>query len=233
MIDSFDLDTRRDQMRRMVAKMIGQRCYIVFASEIGLECHGRLGGFTAVGLHTLIKETMPGEYVGPLPTVVVVDNDLRDVTLSPAAAACMFDAICLHELAHIVERGINAENGTAIDAAILRGIVATPWTEWPLHSPAKWAGHDLKYIRVLCHLLHRSKSRGLWVSPELAFGHEDYGLSPLSEYADSLGDEPQLTSWLPLSQALNRPAPDEFKQLWSRDVVASLMVGNALERGTR
>jgi hypothetical protein len=229
MIDSLDLNTRRDQTRRMIAKLLNQRMYVLFAREIGLQCHGRLGGLMAVGLSALIKESMPHEYVGPMPAIAIVDDGLRDGTCSQWLAVQLFDSMVLHELAHVVELGITAQLCPRDDKENLHELVQTPWTEWAAHSgTVRWFGHDLRYIRALLHLHHRMESRGHRVCLPLAFCHESYGLSSITEYADALGDEPQRTSWLTLTEAMAGPMPKDFQKLWTADVLRSLTP--ALER---
>lgn len=177
----------------------------------------------AVGLSALIKESMPHEYVGPLAAVAIVDDGLRDGTCSPWLAVQLFDSMVLHEIAHVVELGVTSQSCPPNDQEQLRELVQTPWTEWAAHSGAvRWFGHDLRYIRTLLHLHHRMESRGHRVCLPLAFCHESYGLSSITEYADALGDEPQRTSWLTLADAMAGPMPEEFTKLWGRDVVASL-----------
>ncbi len=223
MIRSLDLNTRRDQTRKMLTSILGERVYIAFASELGLKCHGRLAGLTAVGLSALVRESMPEQYVGPLPAIAVVDDDLRSGKYKADGAAVLFDAIVLHEASHIVTSAVTSEICPDDDNEELRDLVQVPWREWKSHSgPVLWTGHDWKFIRSLCHLHHRMESRGHWVSPDLAFSHENYGLSPAEEYAETLGDECRSKDWLPLSEALGGPMPAKFQKLWQDDVVRSL-----------
>jgi len=95
MIYSLDIDKRRDEMRRMVPKLIGERCYVVFSSELGLQCHGRLAGMTAIGLSALIAETIPQHYCGPMPAIAIVDDDLRNGRFSAEGSAmCSMRSFC-------------------------------------------------------------------------------------------------------------------------------------------
>jgi hypothetical protein len=222
-VSSLDLSRRRDQMRKMVTGILGERCYIVFASEIGMQCHGNLGGLTAVGLSALIRESNPEQYVGPLPAIAVVDDDLRCGKFSSEDSAMVLDAVITHEAAHIVANDVTSAVCPDVDNQSLREVVQAPWWEWKAHSgPHKWAGHDFRFIRALCHLHHRMQSRGHWVSLNLAFNHEAYGLSPAEQYAEALGGECERLSWRPLREALGGPMPAEFQKLWQDDVVRSL-----------
>ena len=222
-VSSLDLSKRRDQMRKLVTGILSERCYVVFATEIGLQCHGRLAGLTAVGLSGLIRESMPNQYVGPLPAIAVVDDDLRCGKFGPEGAALVLDAIILHEAAHIVASAVTSAICPDADTEALRDLVQTPWREWQSHSgPFRWAGHDHKFIRALCHLHHRMQSRGHQVSLNLAFNHESYGLSSAERYAEALGGECERLNWKPLKEALGGPMPAEFQKLWQDDVVRSL-----------
>jgi len=223
MIYSLDLNIRRDQTWKMLTSILGERVYIAFASELGLKCHGRLAGLTAVGLSALVRESTPELYVGPLPAMAVVDDDLRSGKYKPEAAAVVFDSIVLHEASHIVTSEVTTKICPEDDNEELRDLVQVPWRDWKSHSGAVlWTGHDSKFIRALCHLHHRMESRGHWVSMDLAFNHETYGLSPAEEYAEALGDECRSKDWLPLSEALGGPMPAKFQKLWQDDVVRSL-----------
>ncbi|MCA9010502.1 MAG: hypothetical protein KDB01_12185 [Planctomycetaceae bacterium] len=223
MIYSLDLNKRRDQTRKLLARILEEQVYIAFSSELGLQCHGRLAGLTAVGLSALVRESMPEQYVGPLPAIAVVDDDLRSGKYQPDGAAMLFDSIVLHEASHIVTSAVTAEICPEDDNEELRALVQVPWREWQSHAGAiLWTGHDWRFIRALCHIGHRMRSRGHWVSLDLAFCHETYGLSSAEEYAAALDDECCAMSWLPLSEALGRPMPAKFQKLWTDDVVRSL-----------
>ena len=225
MIHSLDLNERRHQTRKMLTGILGESFYLVFSSELGLQCHGRLGGMTAVGLSALVRESMPDKYVGPLPAIAIVDDRLRDGTYSPEGSAMVFDAFALHEISHIVASNVTANICPELDQESLRDLVQIPSTEWASHAgPLRWAGHDSKFIRALCHVAHRMQSRRHWVPLDIAFCHQSYGLSSAEEYAAALDDECCAMSWLPLSEALGRPMPAKFQKLWTDDVVRSLKV---------
>lgn len=222
MIYSLDLNERRDQTARMIRKLLGQRVEIRFAGELGLKCDGGLGGFTSAGLHSLVAESRPDLHRGPVPTVVIVDNFLRDGSIPHGHVAGWFDAIVLHEISHIVEAGESAETAPNDDPAQLRELASTPWRTWPAYaSLPKWAGHGARYIRTLLHLRHRLASRGHAVSLEMAFCSAAYGLSRIEDYRISLGDEPARNDWRRMADVLAEPVPEEFKNLWSDDVVRS------------
>ena len=219
----LDLTRQRDEMRQLLNGVLGQEIYLVFASELGLQCHGRLGGFTAVGLSELVRESMPETYRGPLPAIAIVGDRLHDGTFSPDGAALLFDSLCLHEAAHIAAGGVTANLCPDTDGEALREIVQTPAAEWAAHAgPLRWIGHDWRFIRALCHIHHRVESRGRVASLLLAMNSEMYRLSSAKKYAAALGDECTALSSVPLAEALALPMPTKFQKLWTDDVVRSL-----------
>jgi len=223
MIHSLDIDKRRGQWRRTIPGLIGQQCYLVFASELGIQCHGRLAGLTAVGLSALVAESLPDQFRGPLPAICIVDDDLRSGKYSPEGAAVVFDAIVLHELAHVVAGNITPEVCPVSDQESLRDLVATDCLEWPAHAGSlRWLGHEARFIRALCHLHYRLNSKRQWTSLSLSFSHKSYGLSSAERYLKALGDELQRYDWLTLQEVLNRPMPEAFSKLWTADVLRSV-----------
>lgn len=222
MIHSLDLNKRRDQTRRMLRNILGEPIYVMFSHELGLLCDGNLAGMAAVGLSALVAESMPDEYVGPGPAITVVDDHLRDGTYSPEGAAMVFDAIALHEVAHVVTFDVPYPE---CDGEGLRSLVKIPNKQWPAHAGQfRWLGHDCRFIRSLIHISHRMRSRGHKTYLEFAFNHEAYGLSPADEYQIALGNEPADADLKPLREVLAEPMPAKFRELWGRDVLASLKV---------
>ncbi len=222
-----ELKKRRDHWERLIPKLIDRRVYVVLASELGIRPHGDLAGFTSPSLHVLIREQLPDAYRGALPGIVFVDQWPGS---DAATLAVGFDAIVTHELAHVVESDLTSANCREDGGGELRSLLSKPRTDWPAHAGSiRWKGHDVRFIRALCHLVHRLESRGLPISHESAFVHRAYGLSPLKRYRASLGDEPSRNSWRPLADVLAEPFPEKTQQLWARDVSRS--VNSLLERG--
>jgi len=222
-IHSLAIDERRDEWRRLIPQLIGEQCYLVFSSELGLHCHGGLAGLTAIGLSALIGQAMPDAYRGPLPAIAVVDDHLRDGSYSPEGSAMVFDAIVLHELSHIVTNSVTPEMCAVPDPESLRDLVQADWREWKSHSGSlRWIGHDSRFIRVLIHLWSRMRSRGHWTSLALAFSHKSYGLASAERYRLALGDEPGDFDFRPIGEITALPMPPKFQKLWTDDVVRSL-----------
>lgn len=217
-VRSLDLNTRRDQLRRMLASVLEEPVYLAFASELRMECDGELAAMSSPGMSSLIKEAMPDAFRGFAPAMMIVDEPLR--RLPQTIAAAVLDAHVVHEASHIV-------NTMHVDKDCphhgLNDLVQTRWQSWPNYSGLPlWSTHDLRFVRGLCHIAHRFESRGHALAMPYTFQHERYGLSPIETYQAALGDEPRSTSWLPVREVLAKPMPDAFVTLWSQDVVKSL-----------
>ncbi len=222
MIKSHDLPTRRDQSERFYAELLGQPVYISLATELQLHCDGSLAGFCGPAVHLLVKASTPSRYHGPRPGIVVCDDYLR--SMSPTVAAAEFDAVVLHEIAHVVCDGTTSETcPTGGGGGWLRKIVATDPRTWPRHRGSiPWMGHDWRFVRALAHLLYRSADRGHLVCSELAFPASDYRLRPLPEYFDELQFEVRRHDLKPLSDVMRLPMPGGFQRLWQESSVAAL-----------
>ncbi len=215
-----ELKKRRDHWERLIPKLIDRRVYVVLGSELGIRASGDLAGFVSPSLHVLIREQLPDAYRGVLPGIVFVDEWPG---MDAATLAAGFDAIVAHELAHVVESDLTSANCREDGGGELRSLLGKPHTEWPAHAGLiRWRGHDVKFIRCLCHVVHRLESRGLPVSHEAAFVHRAYGLSPLAKYRASLADELTRNSWRPLADVLREPLPAKTQTLWARDVSRSI-----------
>lgn len=217
-VRSLDLNSRRDELRRMLSSVLEEPVYLAFASELRMECDGALAAMTSPGMSSLIQQASPDEFRGHHSAMMIVDAPLR--RLPETTAAALLDAHVVHEASHIV-------NTIHIDEDCphhgLNDLVQTRWKSWPAYSGfPSWISHDLRFIRALLHIAHRFESRGHGLVMPLTFDHECYSLSPIEAYRDALGDECKSTSWLPVREALAKPMPDAFVNLWSQDVVKSL-----------
>lgn len=223
MITAIDLNKRRDQTRRMLASLLGERCYLHFSSELGLKCHGDLGGMTSASLSAVVRDALPNEYSGPMPAIVIVDDRLR--RFEAMEAATTFDAFVLHEAGHILADGVTAASCPEVDCENIPEMVGDDWRTWPEHCGGHpWTGHDHRFIRALLHLHHRMESRGHVVYLPAAFQSAVYGLSPIENYRDALGMECQQNDWRPIQEALSGRVPAAFDRLWADDVVRSVRV---------
>lgn len=219
----LDLGPRRDQFQRIASKVLGWRVEILFSAELALECHGDLGGMTGPGLHGLVREARPDLHRGNVSTVIINGDPQADGGVDPIKAAMSFDGIALHELAHLVESPPLVDRPEMTVGREARELAATHWRAWPAHSGGfPWAGHNATFIRRLLHVRHRLLNRGNFVCLEAAFNSKAYGLSSIKSYQNALGGEPSRSDWRRLADVLAEPAPEEFKQLWSSDVIRSL-----------
>lgn len=215
---SLDLSERRDEMRRLLSKILEERVEIAFASELGVVVDADVAGLASPILSSLIRESMPDEFCGHCAGMLVCDEHLR--RLDPIAAGILFDSLAIHEAAHLA-----TECHVPVDVPTngIIELIQTPPATWPGYANRpRWATHDARFIRALCHIHHRFESRKVRVILDQAFDHERYGLSSIEAYREALDGEPKTTSWLPLHEVLSRPMPDAFKTLWTRDVLASL-----------
>ena len=218
MMFSYILNERRDQIRRVLSRVVDQKIEIAFASELGVEVDASVAGLTSRTLGSMIREKNPGDFVEHRPAMLIADAHLR--ALDHVAAGILFDATVLHEAAHLV-----TENHVAVDvpAAPLINLIGTPPKTWPEYSTGpKWVTHDCRFIRALILIASRLQSRKCRVVISQAFNHELFGLAPIEAYVEALGDEPEETDMMPLRTVLALPMPDEFVKLWSHDVVRSL-----------
>ena len=192
------------RIQRVMRKILGRPALRICAeSELGLS----LKSSGAWGLHRL-------------GLIVVADAVVDEPVL--------LNSVIAHEAAHAA---LSSESELEPDLSGLQVLLANPWRSWPLHRGEPWSGHDARWIRAVCHVVHRAKAWGLVTVTAAVADLSLYGLqSSLSEYMDALGDEPAASDWLPLGEALARPAPAEFEELWAADVRRSVVMGSKSER---
>jgi hypothetical protein len=151
------------------------------------------------------------------PGLVIVADAVVDEPVLLASVVC-------HEAGHAA---LSSESELEPDLSGLQVLLANPWKEWPVHQGAPWAGHDSRWIRAVCHVVHRMKAWGLVTVQELIADLALYGLQgSLGDYSAALGGEPAALDWLPIIEVLSRPAPAEFESLWAVDVQRSGFVGS-------
>jgi hypothetical protein len=155
--------------------------------------------------------------------VVVAD----EVAGEPVLLASVVAHECGHELLSSESESLSPES----DLSGLQSVLSVPWKEWPVHQGSPWAGHDSRWIRAVCHVVHRMKAWGLLTVPAAVADLKIYGMQgSLGDYSAALGDEPAALDWVPLAEALARPAPLEFEELWAADVRRSVGVESMSER---
>lgn len=221
---SLDLCERRNQLRRMLSSVIGQQIEIVFSSELALRCNEALAGFVSPQLPAMVCERLPEQvFTRSAHTLAINDDWLRGSAVSASVAALWFDAVALHEAAHIVSSVIRGESADVPADGLADLVAENPATWNGTAGKPPWAGHDLRFLRALLHVDRRLSNRGHRTALNLAFNHARYGLSSAETYRDALADELK-NDWRPLGEVLTAPIPNAFCDLWGRDVRALLTV---------
>ena len=211
-----NLDKRRDQIERLLSRILQQKINIAFATELSLEHRPSLRGFASAGLHDLIREKTPERFVDTRPAFVVMDAVLR--TLEPILAAIRFDNVAVHEAAHVLVDAMTSGSCARFHGGELRRLAIAK----PTKEPIPWLTHHGRFIRVMLHIAHRAKSGGMLVDLPIAFCGKNYGLSHIKKYAAALGDEPQKKDWQTVAEVVATPMPEKFKKLWTADVLRSV-----------
>lgn len=195
------------KLQRSMRRILGRPALRICAeSELGLS----LEQSGAWGVHR------PG-------LVVVAD--------AVAAEPVLLNSVIAHECGHAALLEPESVAVPESDLAQLQVLLSVPWRLWGLHQGEPWAGHDSRWIRAVCHVVHRMRGHGLVTVTAAVADLALYGLqSSLSEYVDALGDEPAALDWVPIDEVLARPAPAEFESLWIADCQRSGFVGSSAER---
>ena len=68
------------------------------------------------------------------------------------------------------------------------------------------------------HLAHRAAAAGIGVTPADVFDAADYSLSPISAYAEALGDEPARMIDRPFYEIRAAIPPAAFTDLWQSNL---------------
>lgn len=218
MIHSLDPGKRRDQWRKMISGIIGEKIEIHFAGELALRVSPDVAAFFTSGLSGLAQQLKPDSYVEPRKSIVICSTFEG---LDQWEAAFTLDALLIHEAAHCAVSDMKPLDS---ESEAVTAMVQTSWRQWPAHTGSAWNGHDARYIRSLIHIAHRVQNRGSIGSLPMAFNHKLYGLSAAEKYAEALGDECRSKDWLPLNEVLAKKMPDEFVKLWMSDVAHSRKV---------
>ena len=130
-----------------------------------------------------------------------------------------------HEVAHVVADDPqpgdeSAEFAVLADAALAKFVSAPPPAA--IEQPIPWQAHDAGFARLLFHVMHRLRPL---VDVPLPFGDEydprAYALAHREDqYRDSLGDEPERLTDVPLTQLSAIAPPERFVELWRADLRA-------------
>ena len=201
----MNIEPHLQRLRHIAARILGSPIEIELDHMVGLK------------LHESCAACWTSNLSDDRQSIVIRAQGLPS---SVREAHIVLNSLVAHELGHAVLQG---QGPTKADFAGLEKIVATHIGEWPAHfGDIPWLGHDARFIRGMIHVGHRLSNQGLSLCMPAAFDHRSYGLSHIDGYVEALGDEPATNDWLPIIEALDRPMPAEFWELWGRDVANSL-----------
>lgn len=237
------LAARAEQLCHVVAPELGNRpLYVLLRSELAAELRGddETLGCTMKHLDAIVRPELErlGRWRGRAPAMII-DADGVAATLArrprEARRRCFvsaFLAVALHELAHILDVGIdNANLATAPPADLVsfgrRILAAEASGELPPTNgdgaAIPWRWHEWRFIRIAIHVAHRATRAGVDLSPLHVFDATAHGLSPTWEYAAALGDEPRRMASINFAVIRAAPVPSAFVAVWRRDLLRWLL----------
>jgi hypothetical protein len=200
----------------------GQPLYVVLRSQIDddrVDCLNGCRAYTgfATDLHLQSWLERAGRWRGRGPAMLIYDQKFCCETSMQATA--------IHELAHILERELNAFNTVPLEEwpADSRHYLSLDYSAQnpqdcrPSSEPA-WYQHGAEFIRVGIHLTFRAYAAGFPIGAAMPLiAGEAYGLSPIHDYAEALLSEMEGFPQPPLRSLANRPPPRAFAELFERD----------------
>jgi hypothetical protein len=178
-------------------------------------------GYTLGRLDLILRDQIGPAWQGRGPCIVCNDLAMRE-DLGPFLTPT-FLATALHELAHVLERGMTFEDQSEMcpDRLIFDGlVVARAMNELVPATQARqrFLQHDDRFLRTILHLCHRAERAGVIVAPGLVCPNRQYGLSHANAYRAALGDEPERMAGSTIHDLLRSPAPGAFACLWADDL---------------
>ncbi|HMQ15313.1 MAG TPA: hypothetical protein PKC49_05005 [Phycisphaerae bacterium] len=244
------LPARAETLCRDVAHGLADRpLYVLLRSELPADMRGdgETLGCTMKHLAAIVRPELErlGRWRGIGPAMII---DAAGVAATLARRPresrrrCFlpaFLAIALHELAHILDVGIDDANPAADPPAGLvalgrRILAAEAAGELPPTNgdgaDIPWRWHEWRFIRIAIHLAHRATCAGVDVSPLNVFDAPAHGLSDTWEYAAALGDEPQRMASLDFAAIRAAPVPPAFAAVWRRDMLRWLLPATSREQ---
>jgi len=211
--------------------------YVVEADEPDLPPEYRLYGtrglyapFLDVALAGWLRSRDRWQGRGPL--ILINVEALRDEADQDAGGdRDLADALCrgrtvavlTHELAHVLELGIDRREFPLWDEA--SEAAATTIRRWALDDytpPAEpWHGHGGDWLRLLAHVTYRAERLiGERLPEPWLIGGANFGLSAYGCYSFALGDEPERLANLSFDEIKAEAPPAEFISLWRSDIQA-------------
>ncbi len=175
-------------------------------------------GFTTPSLDLYLKDDIP-KYRGRGPCMVIeypIPGDLLPEDVEHSALVTV-----LHELAHILDRPALYADRTGVNPDKIKFeslVVANPSRKPRRTDLPPYFGHASEFIRACLHLRHRVRLAGIHIAANNLCGGWQYGLSPASQYARALGNEPARMIDATFRDILTSPPPTPFRELWERDI---------------
>lgn len=206
--------------------MFGTPSYVVRLSESSLSpCRASEHGFNGMAspfMSQLFRGDVPRvKQAGPC----ILLDDIAFATMHPHSvkeALHEFTAIAVHEIGHIANETIPF----APDWFEMEPTQSTRFVERVEQPDRHFAGvevswrdqHDASWIRHMIHVGRRLQHRGYAIHWRMCAGMRNYGYSPLINYVEALGDEPDELIHVPITKIKHVPPPAEFLQQWERDL---------------
>jgi hypothetical protein len=191
--DMAALVAKGERLSRRVAgpDLAGTPKYVVCQSTIAHEFGRAEGceGYTSPSLDLYLADHIPG-YCGRGSCFVVDDLMLREDRTDDLAY--WFNAIVLHELAHVLVRPALYEDRTGEDPNKIRfeALCMGDITSRPeMVAGPPYRDHEDPFIRAVLHLRHRAESAGTPIAPSALFNCRNLGLSRPERFAAALADE--------------------------------------------
>lgn len=144
----------------------------------------------------------------------------------------VLSAILLHELTHVLEDAatygktctpVSADTSEPAEPDHNVPILAAAAQEGPAGISEHYARvpllcHGWRFHRIAAHVVYRARRSGTSIMPREVVNSPYYGLLPLDDYLQALGDEPAWLAELSFAEIGQMSPPAAFRELWTRSV---------------
>ena len=209
-----------ESLCRIVASLdlAGHPIYIVAQSQLE-SFFGQAGGcyaYTTPSLDLYVRDHID-DWQGRGPCMVINDLAIAEDHAPDAHRELVLNHT-LHELAHILDRpSLFEDRNDHPDKLLFEALVVANTTSRP-QSTEPIYGHRLNFIRIAIHLVDRANRAGFDIRHSGVCATHRYGLAPIANYVDALGDEPSRSSSLRFQDIVENDTPNQFNQLWTADL---------------
>jgi hypothetical protein len=220
-----DLCRRANDLCRRVAPddLAGLPLYVLAQSAIRdtLGEARQTYGYTLSRLDLILRDQIGPAWQGRGPCIVCNDIAMRE-DLGPFLTPT-FLANSLHELAHVLERGMTFEDQPEVcsDRLMFDGLVVAHAMNEPVpatHARQRFLQHDDRFLRAILHLRHRAGRLGVHLAPGMIVPDTQPMLWSPSRYRIALGDEPDRLRDVPIRTILLMDPPADFVRLWADEL---------------